>query len=191
MRLSFHDPGRNLRSAAQISLQFFFQVLVLLLSVAVVSTGFSSAAQTSTQAPVPAPKKSRSSSPSSSSKAGGKTSGKTSGKSRSSKHSRSAGKSHSRERAQRAPTPERISEIQTALAGAGQYSGAPTSKWDAATVLALKRYQQAKGLPATGKLDAHTLQKLGLGSPITGASAPRPPATAPPAAPSSPTAPLF
>ena len=87
----------------------------------------------------------------------------------------------SRERAQHAPTPERISEVQSALAAQGHYSGQPTGKWDAATVEATKHYQQANGLPVTGKLDARTLQKLGLGSQVAGVGAPRPPA--PPATP--------
>ena len=82
----------------------------------------------------------------------------------------------SRERAQHAPTPERISEVQSALAAQGHYSGQPTGKWDAATVEATKHYQQANGLPVTGKLDARTLQKLGLGSQVAGVGAPRPPA---------------
>ena len=87
----------------------------------------------------------------------------------------------SRERAQHAPTPERISEVQSALAAHGHYSGQPTGKWDASTVEATKHYQQANGLPVTGKLDARTLQKLGLGSQVAGVGAPRPPA--PPATP--------
>ncbi|NDQ58184.1 MAG: peptidoglycan-binding protein [Acidipila sp.] len=84
----------------------------------------------------------------------------------------------SRERAQHAPTPERISEVQAALAAQGHYSGQPTGKWDASTVEATKHYQQENGLPATGKLDARTLQKLGLGSQVAGVGAPHPPAPA-------------
>ena len=73
---------------------------------------------------------------------------------------------------QKAPTPDRITEIQTALARAGYYQGDPTSKWDPDTVAAMQKFQSANGLDATGKLDALSLQKLGLGSAIAGVSAP-------------------
>lgn len=85
---------------------------------------------------------------------------------------------------QRAPTPERIREIQTALAGAGAYAAKPTGQWDAATVAALKKFQKDKGLAPDGKLDARTLQALGLGSQVAGVAAPRPP-VAPPSSPDS------
>lgn len=115
---------------------------------------------------------------------------KAAGPAHSAKHRGAKSKSGKRrvhERAQRAPTPERISEVQSALAKAGHYSGSPTGKWDASTVEAMKKYQEANGLQPTGKLDAHTLEKLGLGSPISGVAAPRPPASSssPAAAPTS------
>ena len=72
-----------------------------------------------------------------------------------------------------APTPERISEIQSALARGGYYKTDPTGKWDADTVDALQRFQSANGLDVTGKLDALTLQKLGLGSDVAGFRRPR------------------
>lgn len=78
-----------------------------------------------------------------------------------------------RARGQMAPTAERIREIQSALAQSGHYSGAPTGKWDAETVAALKSFQQDKGLTANGKLTARTLQALGLGSETAGVSPPR------------------
>lgn len=81
-----------------------------------------------------------------------------------------------RPRAQRAPTPDRIREIQTALAQKGFYEGEPTGKWDARSVQAMKKFQEASGLTATGKFDAKSLQKLGLGSDIAGVAPPRPPA---------------
>jgi hypothetical protein len=112
----------------------------------------------------------------------------TSKKKKSSKKSR-----HSRrEPSQKAPTPERISEIQSSLARGGYYQGEPNGKWDASTVGAMQKFQSANGLDPSGKLDAPSLQKLGLGSGIAGVSAPRPaccsaaPATGtapPPAAP--------
>lgn len=84
---------------------------------------------------------------------------------------------------QKAPTPARISEIQSALARNGYYRGDPNGKWDSSTVSGLQKFQAANGLDSTGKLDALTLQKLGLGSDIAGVAAPQPPA-APGSAPS-------
>jgi peptidoglycan hydrolase-like protein with peptidoglycan-binding domain len=110
----------------------------------------------------------------------GTTSGKSSTKKTGSKSSKN--KNRGRERGQKAPTPERIQEIQTALAQRGSYTGAFTGKWDGNTVEAMKRFQASHGLNPSGKLDALTLQKLGLGSVVAGRSAPRPPATSPPIA---------
>jgi hypothetical protein len=75
---------------------------------------------------------------------------------------------------QKAPTPDRVSEIQTALSHGGYYQGNPNGKWDSNTVAALQKFQSANGIEPTGKLDAPSLQKLGLGSDIAGVSAPRP-----------------
>jgi Putative peptidoglycan binding domain len=80
-----------------------------------------------------------------------------------------------REPMQKAPTPERILEIQSALARGGYFQGAPNGKWDANSVGAMQKFQSANGLSPSGKLDALSLQKLGLGSPIAGVSAPKPP----------------
>lgn len=80
-----------------------------------------------------------------------------------------------RYRGQRAPTSERISEIQQALAKNGAFTGSPDGKWGPATVEAMKKFQSSNGLNATGKLDARTLQKLGLGSQIAGIAPPLPP----------------
>lgn len=79
-----------------------------------------------------------------------------------------------RQPTQQAPTPDRISEIQSALARGGYYEGGPNGKWDANTVAAVEKFQSAHGIEASGKLDAPTLQKLGLGSEIAGVSAPKP-----------------
>jgi len=92
------------------------------------------------------------------------------------KTSRKSRGSRRRERGQKAPTPQRIQEIQAALAREGTYQGRPSGKWDTTTVEAMKRFQSAQGLSPTGKLDALTLQKLGLGSEVAGRAAPRPPA---------------
>lgn len=80
-----------------------------------------------------------------------------------------------RVRGQKAPEPVRISEIQAALAKDGSFAGTPNGKWDASTVAAMKKYQEAHGLSPTGKLDAKTLQSLGLGSQTAGAAPPMPP----------------
>ena len=104
--------------------------------------------------------------------------------------SKSRGKKSSghsrREKGQKAPAPERISEIQTALAKDGSFAGTPNGKWDDSTVAAMKKFQTSHGLNPSGKLDARTLQKLGLGSQTAGVAAPMPPittsSTAPPPA---------
>jgi peptidoglycan hydrolase-like protein with peptidoglycan-binding domain len=79
-----------------------------------------------------------------------------------------------RPRAQAAPTRERIIEIQDALAGQGFYPWKPSGKWDAVTSDAMRKFQTANGLTATGKLGALSLQKLGLGSEVAGRGAPLP-----------------
>jgi hypothetical protein len=75
---------------------------------------------------------------------------------------------------QKVPTPDRITEIQSALSRGEYYKGDPSGKWDDDTVAAMQKFQSANGIEPTGKLDAPTLQKLGLGSDIAGVSAPRP-----------------
>ena len=99
------------------------------------------------------------------------------------KKSSKSGKSSSRKKSRRvkgqaAPTLDRIGEIQAALATNGSYDGVPTGKWDASTADALRKYQSAHGLSPTGKLDALTLEKLGLGSETAGVAAPTPPPNA-------------
>lgn len=81
-------------------------------------------------------------------------------------------------RGQAEPTSERISEIQSALAKKGLYTGDPTGKWDDSTTEAMKKFQSGHGLTPTGKFDALTLQKLGLGSDTAGLGAPTPPSAA-------------
>lgn len=78
-----------------------------------------------------------------------------------------------RQPTQKAPTADRISEIQSALARTGYYKGDPNGKMDPDTIDALQKFQSTNGLEATGKLDALSLQKLGLGSDIAGVSAPK------------------
>lgn len=79
-----------------------------------------------------------------------------------------------RVRLPRRPSRERTKQIQTALERGGYYTGDPNGRWDAKTVAAVQKFQSAHSLDATGKLDAPTLQKLGLGSAIAGVAAPKP-----------------
>ena len=92
----------------------------------------------------------------------------TSKKTSSSKRSR-------RQPGQKAPTSDRVSEIQSALAKNGSFAGEPNGKWDDSTSDAMRKFQASHGLSPTGKLDALTLQKLGLGSQTAGVAAPTPP----------------
>jgi peptidoglycan hydrolase-like protein with peptidoglycan-binding domain len=99
-------------------------------------------------------------------KSSGKSSVTKSGK-------RTSSKSSSRHApGQKAPTPERITEIQQALAKKGSLSSEPSGKWDDATTEGMRRFQAAHGLNPTGKLDALTLRQLGLGSTTAGMGAP-------------------
>jgi len=94
---------------------------------------------------------------------------------RSTSHGRKSSKrSKRRERGQQTPTPDRISEIQQALAKNGSYTGTPSGKWDDSTQEALRKFQESHGLNPTGKLDARSLQQLGLGSSTAGVAAPPP-----------------
>jgi len=101
-----------------------------------------------------------------------KTSTTSGSKARRTKSSRRSGR---RERGQKAPTADRIMEIQQALAKDGSFAGTPNGKWDAATLEAMKKFQEAHGLNPSGKLDARTLQRLGLGSQTAGVAPPLPP----------------
>ena len=82
---------------------------------------------------------------------------------------------NSRKKGQQTPTTDRVNEIQAALAKAGSYSGEPNGKWDASSVEALRKFQSGHGLNPTGRLDAPTLQKLGLGSTTAGVAPPQTP----------------
>ena len=125
-------------------------------------------ASKSTAAKSTAAKSTATPSAASASSSGKKSTGHKSVKGASSKKSR-------RVKGQAAPTPERVNEIQDALARNGAYSGAPTGKWDDSTTDAMKKFQSAHGLNPNGKMDARTLQALGLGSETAGAGAPTPP----------------
>ena len=90
------------------------------------------------------------------------------------KKASSKSKKKGKVKGQAAPTPDRIKEIQTALQKDGSYEGTPTGKWDAATTEAMRKYQDKNGFSPTGKIDALSLNKLGLGSGTAGKGAPVP-----------------
>jgi peptidoglycan hydrolase-like protein with peptidoglycan-binding domain len=98
--------------------------------------------------------------------------------SRSGKSGGKSSKKSRREVGQKAPTTERVSEIQQALAKNGSYSGSPNGQWDGSTVDAMKKFQGSRGLNPSGKLDAKTLGQLGLGSKTAGIGAPTTPKVA-------------
>ena len=87
----------------------------------------------------------------------------------SSKKKSSKSKHVKREPTQMAPSSDRISEIQTAL-GRGGYYTTDNSVREMGCGYGGRgaEIQSANGLDATGKLDALTLQKLGLGSDVGG-----------------------
>jgi peptidoglycan hydrolase-like protein with peptidoglycan-binding domain len=68
-----------------------------------------------------------------------------------------------RSRIQRQPTPERYTEIQQALVDKGYFSGKADGLWGPDSVAALKRFQEDQKLEATGKINALSLIRLGLG----------------------------
>jgi hypothetical protein len=92
------------------------------------------------------------------------------------KKKKSSSKHHGskREPTQKAPTPQRITEIQSALARGGYYQGTPNGKWDSNSIAAMQKFQSENGLSSNGKIDATSLQKLGLGSGTAGVDAPKP-----------------
>jgi len=94
---------------------------------------------------------------------------------KSSKTGKSSSKKSKRVKGQAAPTADRINEIQSALVKNGAFAGEPSGKWDDSTVEAMKKFQASHGLNPTGKMDALTLQKLGLGSETAGMGVPTPP----------------
>jgi peptidoglycan hydrolase-like protein with peptidoglycan-binding domain len=115
---------------------------------------------------------------------------KAASKASSASHGKRSRRSSRRERGQKAPTPDRISEIQQALAKDGSFTGKPNGKWDASTIEATRKFQETHGLNPTGKLDAKTLQQLGLGSQTAGVAPPIPPVSASSLQNTTPTQPL-
>jgi peptidoglycan hydrolase-like protein with peptidoglycan-binding domain len=79
---------------------------------------------------------------------------------------------------QQAPTHDRYVEIQQALISRGFLNSTPTGTLDAATVDALKRFQEEQNLPPTGKITSLSLIALGLGpkrNPLSASSIPTQP----------------
>src|SRR5438094_4534880 len=101
-----------------------------------------------------------------------KTSSKAAGASRGKRTSR---RSSRRERGQKAPTPDRISEIQQALAKDGSFTGKPNGKWDASTVEATRKFQEAHGGNPTGNLVRKSLRHLALAPQTAAVVQPMPP----------------
>ena len=71
------------------------------------------------------------------------------------------------------PEPERLKEIQKALAAKGYFKGEHTGEWNADSAAALKQFQADRNLTADGKISALSLIGLGLG-PKHAESAPPP-----------------
>ena len=57
-------------------------------------------------------------------------------------------------------TKDQIKEAQEALAKGGYYKGQPTGNWNKATAAALRAWQKANKMPATGRLSDEILEKL-------------------------------
>ncbi|GBC78334.1 hypothetical protein HRbin08_01822 [bacterium HR08] len=76
---------------------------------------------------------------------------------------------------------ERVREIQLALIERGFLEGSPTGVYDARTVEAMKRFQQAEGIEVTGYPTAQALYRLGLhpAASSNGSSAPSVPRSPP------------
>jgi peptidoglycan hydrolase-like protein with peptidoglycan-binding domain len=87
-------------------------------------------------------------------------------------HSSKKVSSRHKDKGQMAPTADRVSQIQEALAKNGSFANAPNGKWDESTVDAMKKFQGSHGLNPSGKLDALTLERLGLGSTTAGIAEP-------------------
>ncbi len=61
------------------------------------------------------------------------------------------------------PSSDRLTEVQTALAGAGYLQDNPSGRWDDSSIAAMKRFQEEHSIPATGKINSLSLIALGLG----------------------------
>jgi len=91
------------------------------------------------------------------------TAAKTPTASKSKTAARKRKKAPPRPRTQQQPAPDRYSEIQQALIDKSYLEGPPTGVWDKKSLEAMQRFQTDQKLRATGKLDALSLIRLGLG----------------------------
>lgn len=66
-------------------------------------------------------------------------------------------------RAPQQPSPERLKEIQQALASKGYFNGDADGTWGPASIDALKRFQHDQNLVEDGKIGSLSLIALGLG----------------------------
>lgn len=64
---------------------------------------------------------------------------------------------------QQAPTADRYTEIERALAERGYLLKEPDGKWDQRSSDALRKFQEEQSLPADGKLSSMSIIALGLG----------------------------
>ena len=55
-----------------------------------------------------------------------------------------------------------VRNVQQALNAKGFYAGPADGQWGPSTEIALKQFQTAQGLPATGVLDTRTMNALGV-----------------------------
>ncbi|MBK5292795.1 MAG: peptidoglycan-binding protein [Acidobacteriia bacterium] len=155
-------------------------VPALLLWVASASTG-ATRKTTSTRSKTSSAKTKKSSSKTkaSSTKSKSKTTAKSASKKSRTRTTSSRRRKPSFRSGQQKPTPERYTEIQSALARKGYLEAEPTGTWNDKSAEALKRFQQDQNLKPDGKITSHSLIALGLG-PKRGAPPPAPPTPAPP-----------
>ena len=90
---------------------------------------------------------------------------------------------------QQRPAPERIQEIERALADKGFLAAEADTNWDQASIDAMRRFQQSQNIAADGRLSSLSLVALGLGAqqngvfePLRAIDAPPRPVPAPPPA---------
>ena len=86
---------------------------------------------------------------------------------------------------QQAIEPERVTQIQEALAREHYLSGQPNGQWDSATQAAMQKYQADQGWQTKLMPDSRALVKLGLGPDYSSAINARDIASAPPPPPAS------
>src|SRR6185503_3507991 len=65
---------------------------------------------------------------------------------------------------------ETVKQVQEKLAAEGHDIGEPDGKFGPKTQAALKKYQESKGLPASGQLDEKTLSELGVSADASASS---------------------